>query len=221
MSIVAEFTVGAEQFLLGRALRTGEEGVEIEIERVVPTSRRVMPYVWVTGEDREAFESAVGATDEIHELLHLDTVGERSLYRIDWDETVESLIYGMVETNATILEARGRADWLFRIRFDGHESLSAFNDYCRDHDIKLDVRRVHELTAAELDDEPLDLTAEQREAIELALGRGYFEVPREATLADLAAELGVSQQAISERLRRGTRKVMRAAVDGTVGDRRR
>jgi hypothetical protein len=150
----------------------------------------------------------------VRELLHLDTIGDRSLYRIDWDETVESLIYGMVETDATILEAHGGDNWLFRIRFDDHESLSAFSDYCRRHDIRLDVRRVHNLTAEALDDEQFDLTGEQREAIELALEHGYFEVPRRATLSDLAGELDVSQQAISERLRRGTQKVMQSVIDG-------
>lgn len=214
MSIVAEFTIAANQFLLGRVLRT-EAGVDVEIERVVPASRKVMPYVWVSGGDRSAFEDGVRSSDEVRQLLHLDTIGERSLYRIDWDETVESLIYGMVETDATILEAHGSENWLFKIRFNNHESLSAFSDYCREHDITLNVRRVHNLTVAEEADEPYGLTAEQREAIELALEYGYFSVPREATLSDLADIIGVSQQAISERLRRGTAKVMNEVVNGS------
>jgi hypothetical protein len=214
MSIVAEFTIEAEQFLLGRVLRAGG-GMDIEIERVVPASKQVMPYVWVSGGDRTEFEAAVRATDEVRELLHLDTIGERSLYRIGWDETVESLIYGMVETNATILEAHGQDNWLFRIRFNDHESLSAFSEYCQIHDIRLNVRRVHSLTADELDTDPFDLTDEQRAALELALESGYFEVPRRATLSDLADNLGVSQQAVSERLRRGTQKVVQSVVDET------
>jgi hypothetical protein len=120
----------------------------------------------------------------------------------------------MVETNATILEAHGRDNWLFRIRFNDHESLSAFSEYCQIHDIRLNVRRVHNLTADELNRDPFDLTDEQREALELALERGYFEVPRQATLSDLAGDLDVSQQAVSERLRRGTQKVIRGLVDG-------
>jgi predicted DNA binding protein len=214
MSIVAEFTIEADQFLLGRVLRAGGE-MDIEIERVVPASKQVMPYVWVSGGDRTAFEEAVRATDEVRELVHLDTIGERSLYRIGWDETVESLIYGMVETNATILEAHGQDNWLFRIRFNDHESLSAFSEYCQIHDIRLNVRRVHNLTADELDNDPFGLTSEQREAIELAVEKGYFEVPRRATLSDLAEDLHVSQQAVSERLRRGTQKVMQSLSDST------
>jgi predicted DNA binding protein len=37
----------------------------------------------------------------------------------------------------------------------------------------------------------------------LAYERGFFDIPRRATAADLAAELDVSRQAVSERLRRG------------------
>jgi predicted DNA binding protein len=44
--------------------------------------------------------------------------------------------------------------------------------------------------------------------------RGYFEVPRRATLSDLAREFGVTEQAISQRLRRA----MNAVVGGLVFD---
>jgi len=36
-----------------------------------------------------------------------------------------------------------------------------------------------------------------------ALDIGYFTVPKRAEIADVAAELGVSPQAVSRRLRRG------------------
>lgn len=45
-----------------------------------------------------------------------------------------------------------------------------------------------------------DITAKQREAIEVAFEEGYYESPREADLADLAERLGVSRSAVSQRL---------------------
>jgi predicted DNA binding protein len=56
------------------------------------------------------------------------------------------------------------------------------------------------------------LTDEQYEALVEAYQRGYFEVPLGITLAELAEELGVSHQALSERVRRGTG----ALVDDTL-----
>jgi hypothetical protein len=48
------------------------------------------------------------------------------------------------------------------------------------------------------------LTDSQHRVLELASRRGYFEVPRDVTLKELADEVGVSHQALSEQIRRGT-----------------
>ena len=56
------------------------------------------------------------------------------------------------------------------------------------------------------------VTPPQREALILAIQRGYFSVPKETSLEQVASELGISQQALSERLRRGTRTLIEDAV---------
>lgn len=48
-----------------------------------------------------------------------------------------------------------------------------------------------------------DVTPAQAEAIRTALAMGYFAVPKEATAAEVAAEVGISKTAFLERLRRG------------------
>ena len=45
-----------------------------------------------------------------------------------------------------------------------------------------------------------DVTEKQREAVELAVELGYYDRPRNATLSDLAEELGISRSAVSQRL---------------------
>ncbi|MFC4542065.1 helix-turn-helix domain-containing protein [Halosolutus amylolyticus] len=45
-----------------------------------------------------------------------------------------------------------------------------------------------------------DVTAKQREAVELAVELGYYDRPRTATLSELADRLGVSKSAVSQRL---------------------
>jgi hypothetical protein len=57
-------------------------------------------------------------------------------------------------------------------------------------------------------DRPL-LTTDEREALRLALERGYFAVPRETTLVDLASELNRSDVQVSEELRQGVATVLR------------
>ncbi|MFC6954749.1 helix-turn-helix domain-containing protein [Halorubellus litoreus] len=52
------------------------------------------------------------------------------------------------------------------------------------------------------------LTARQRECLDVALRGGYFEVPRESTLADIADELGVGKSTVSVTLRRATNRIV-------------
>ncbi|MFC7142999.1 helix-turn-helix domain-containing protein [Halosimplex aquaticum] len=56
------------------------------------------------------------------------------------------------------------------------------------------------------------LTDEQFTTVKAALDRGYYKVPREATLEELANELDVSHQALSERLRRGHRTLIENVI---------
>lgn len=52
------------------------------------------------------------------------------------------------------------------------------------------------------------LTDRQREILELAVREGYFEVPRECTLADLAEKLNVDKSTVSTVIRRGEQQVI-------------
>jgi len=54
----------------------------------------------------------------------------------------------------------------------------------------------------------------------LARDRGYFRIPRDATLADIADEMGITSQAASERLRLGMAELTREHVEGDASDER-
>ncbi|HMK83448.1 MAG TPA: helix-turn-helix domain-containing protein [Candidatus Bathyarchaeia archaeon] len=53
------------------------------------------------------------------------------------------------------------------------------------------------------------LTKKQRELLEIAYRRGFFDVPRRTTLGQLAEELGVSRSTLMESLRRAEARIMR------------
>lgn len=56
------------------------------------------------------------------------------------------------------------------------------------------------------------ITEEQQEALIRAYTAGYYTIPRKITAKELADELGVSHQALSERLRRGHENVVKNAL---------
>lgn len=61
------------------------------------------------------------------------------------------------------------------------------------------------------------LTERQREVVETAVDLGYYDVPREATLDEVAAELDIAGSTASTHLRKAEAAVVREAVAGHPG----
>lgn len=211
MSVIVEFAIDWTDFELGRVLG-GTDATPIELERIVPVGETVMPFFWVTHGDAADLGDRVADSDYITNLVRIDRVGDRSLYRVEWTGEYDDLVQGIAATEGTILEAQGDGEWFFRLRFVDHEYVADFYDFCTEYDLAIDVRRVYSPSEEAGERPVLDLTDEQREALELALRRGYFETPRETTMAELATDLDISQQAFSDRMRRGEAAVLRSVL---------
>lgn len=214
MSVVAEFTIPAETFGLGRLL-TSESAVRIELERLVPTGTEVMPYFWVemVDGDFETFERELREDPLVAGLNVLDRADGETLYAIEWERIPESLVQSITRAGGAILEGRGLdGNWRFTLRFPDHSHLAEFNEFLTDYDIDIHVERVYTRGGDRRREYVFDLTDEQRETLTSAVRRGYFEVPRGVTLTDLAEELGITRQAASERVRRGANTVLGAVL---------
>lgn len=212
MSIIAEFSVDSDDFALNDALRAAPE-MTIEIEEVVATMEdRVMPYFWVSGGDRSAFQAAIEDDSSVQRVAQVDEVDNAVLYRAEWTENIETVVYAYVEIGATILQATGQADsWELKMRFDDREVLGDFRSYCLDNGISYELTRLTE------QDQPMassqyELTPKQRETLVTALDAGYYRVPQEVTMGELADELGISQQALSKRMHRGHQNLITSTL---------
>jgi predicted DNA binding protein len=201
MSSILEVSIDSEDFVLGRTLNVDFD-VTITLEEVIPTGNRAMPYFWVSGNSLAEFEESIEAdptVEAIHQHLRLS---ESALYRAQWAEQVQSLLYSIAEEEGTILDGVGSSGtWQFTLRFPSRDSLSNFRRRCSDLSIDLDVKRVYSVSADQIDME-YGLTAKQRETLITALEQGYFQVPRESTQQELAESLGIQSSSASETLRR-------------------
>lgn len=216
MSVIAEYTVPTESFALSETL-TAVPGMAVEIERVVAHSQdRVVPYLWVTGEASDEFDRIVRDDPTTTEVTKLDTYEDGTLYRAKWTQKIESVVHAYTEVGATIVEAVGRASgWELRMRFDEERLVASFGDYCREHDVAFELNRLYHPTEPRTGGR-FGLSTKQRAALTTALDRGYFDVPRRSTMGEVADELGISQQSLSKRLRRGHRNLIANAL--TVED---
>jgi len=211
MTIEAVFELAGDELLFGE-LVDGPNAPSLEVEQVVPAGDQVMPYVLVSGQGVEEFEERAREQAGVASIRLLDRVDDQGLYRIEWSRDAEEFVSGILDTGGTVIEARGSADWVFRIRFEDRTDLAVFRTHCRDHDIDSRLRQVRQRAELTGPDRAFDLTEAQSEALTVAFERGYFEVPREVTFDELAGDLDITPQAVSDRVRRGVRNVLTSAL---------
>jgi predicted DNA binding protein len=211
MSTVADFTVPAEAFALGEVLQ-GVPDVTVELERVVPTRETIVPYFWVYGNVGDVLVDAFESHPDVASMKIVDTIEDGMLVRVAWRPGTDSMLSAFADIDLVLLSARGDGDeWNFEVRARDRSALAAFQSYCAEGDIPLDITRL--LTLSELPSGDEKLTDAQREALVAAYDAGYFDSPRTATLSDVAAEIGISRQAVADRLRRGHRTLLKPLAE--------
>ncbi|KZN26435.1 DNA-binding protein [Haladaptatus sp. R4] len=217
MSTIAEIELPAKEFALRTALER-TSNAEFDVVRVAAhDSDHVMPYLWVSADDMDALDSALREDRSVEELTLIEDLDDERLYRMHWVDQIHVVIHILVEEQATILNLHGKDDrWRLRILFPDRDSLSATYDFCQDTGLSIDVRNIYEISDTRHG--LYGLTEEQHETLMMALEGGYYDVPRESTADDLADNLSISHQAVSERLRRGHRSLVKNALAVSPND---
>lgn len=203
MATIAELEIPVGEFALRDTL-TAIDDVAFEIEQIAAHDEDgVMPYVWTSGPSHEVIEAALRDDETVEEFELLTDDEDRWLYRMAWIDAIEALVHLLLEADAAILAAFGKGTrWDLRVLFPEREGLSRTHEYCKDAGLTIDIRRIHDHTSEEAG--RFGLTEKQADTLVLALQHGYFDVPRGTDAQDLAEELDISHQALSERLRRAT-----------------
>lgn len=201
MSVIAEFRIPSADFELGRIL-TVEGTSSIELESLVPIGEATVPLFWIYNATRESFVERVQGHPAVTSASEVDVFEDRTLFMLDWDANRDRVFEGIKENHGQLLSAVGTSDtWDFEVRFPNHDALTEFTTHCETAEISLEATRVYNPTKP--DAGPwYGLTDPQREAITLAVELGYYDIPRGCTTKELADELGISDQAVTERLRR-------------------
>lgn len=218
MGTIAEFNIPADDFALGPTFQE-LPNLEVEIERLVAHDHdRVMPFAWLTTADPDDLDrlddvlSTDSTVDSYEPISKID--GDR-LYRMEWIDATEMIVHILLEEEGTILHAMGQSDgWHVRVLFPDRDSLSRTYDFADEHGMRFDVVRIYALD----DDRKgrFGLSDEQQDTLAAATKLGYYDVPRRITQAELAEKLGVSHQALSERLRRAQKTLNENTV--IIGD---
>ena len=211
MSVIAEVRISPDDFELGKIFDiTG--ATTIELESLIPIGAVTVPLFWVYEPVGGDFLDSVRQYPTVGSVTEVDVFEDRTLFRLDWDASQDQLFQCIIDHEGQLLSATGTADnWDFEIRFANHEGLTQCQTCCTDAHISLEVISVYNPTDPE-DGPWYGLSEPQRDALLLAVQNGYYDIPRGCTTAELADELGISDQAVTERLRRAIASFTRHAL---------
>ncbi|MFC5972786.1 helix-turn-helix domain-containing protein [Halomarina salina] len=205
MAVVVVGRVPVEEFALEQTLST-VPNVDFSGGRIVQSSEdEVVPIIWARGNERDTIHEALTDDPTTEEATILADLDDEWLYRMRWIDRVTLVVQMLLDSQATLLDAEAAAEkstWSLRVLYPTRDALSKTYDFCDENDVTFDIRKVHEL-----DTEPAGqygITENQYAALRAACEGGYFKIPRETNLDVVGEELGLSHQAVSERIRRGT-----------------
>jgi predicted DNA binding protein len=198
------------------------ENVEIEIQssaahegnvppltrlRAPASSIRAIESAFTADPAIDSYQCLTDDSDDTDSMSISDEhATEQRLYYIEWVDD-RSVLGQLVEQSGIVTSATLDAGgWHVQLVFSTREELSTAYETWETNNWKIYVDRI--VADAEEFTETTGLTDDQHQAMERAVELGYYEIPRRITLKELAADLEISHQALSERLRRASRNLI-------------
>lgn len=171
--------------------------------------------VEIDAED-EISEPQLAALDEVVTVTPLGKRGDTTVYKltVELDDSISPAFdperFDGAKMKSTTITPEG---WHETKVFKDYETFHDFHTTFENHGISLDLISITPDQSSSDDPAGDGLTDRQREALELAVSRGYYESPRQVTAAELAEELDISQPSLSSLLRRGERQLLTSSLD--------
>jgi predicted DNA binding protein len=222
MGLVAEFEIACEGLpLVGVAAAV--PGATLVLELQFNHGERPLFLVTATGGRRSAVEDALADATDVASYTLIGRAGDTRRYQAVPALGLEEQLGGYVDDLAGLQSLATAEAIVERIEvipsgwrqtgwFADRAAFDVFRAFWQEN-----ARfRLCRLTRDGETEPPGDgLTDRQREALRTAYGMGYFDVPRGATLEEVAAELGVAASSASERLRRAQTRLVEETVAPT------
>lgn len=147
------------------------------------------------------------AIEYVTEWEHVETDGDTNLYVVSFEapELSQDIVEPMDELVGTC-EPEVGDDGATLSLVGPQDAIAATIDGYEQEGISPDLRRLGGYRGRP---RPLDkLTRRQQEVIQTAFDMGYYEVPREVSTQDVAAELSLDPSTVAEHLQRAERNLL-------------
>lgn len=212
MTIVTRIHVEHPDLALAPTIEAVDDAtIKVVAQTGTDPVHQTFPFLVGCG-DWDEFEAAL-ADDHTVERFEPVTAGNAErIYHISHTPRTKLLTPPTIEAGGIMVEAENHdGGWLVQLLLPDREALHSIWTFARSEDFVFDLIEVHEERSGSYE-RRFNLTKRQRDTLALAYERGYFDEPRRASLEELAEELGISQSAVSGRLRRGIDRLVGATL---------
>ena len=211
MSLIVETHVSHPDLLLAHTIGTVPSAT-IRIEPYPITDREEpLLFLRVETDDPGTFEHALAEDPTVADPLFVLGTATRRLYRVRVTEAPLLLSPKVAALSGRVVETRsGNGGWYTRIDIPDREPIREFHRFCAERGVRFTVNRLYH--ADDLGTPTHDLTDEQAETLLTAYAGGYFDIPRRMNGEGLAAVLGISDSAASQRIRRATAALIESTL---------
>lgn len=228
MALTAEYVIGCEALPLVSVAGAVPEA-DIEIETAPVEGERPRFTVRVDGAEPTlaAVEDAFDAAAFVGRYATVVRDGDSRRYTVRPATTMREQLgdrlddlddlRALYERPCLVESIRATpAGWIQRARFGDRAAFDDRRRFWQRNDVSFSLRKLTRVgdDADECADGDGGLTDAQRAAVRTAYEMGYFDIPRRASLEDIATELDISASACSERLRRAQTHLVETHVDG-------
>ena len=211
MTSIVEAAVPADQLALAATLRVVPDTRADAVRAVAGGASPVMPVLVFDGH-HEDVEPALRDDPSVATVSPLATLEKECVYQVEWaDGAADSLRTVLPDEGAVLRTRAADGKWCFRALFADRSPMENWYHGCRDDGLDVDVESVHDPTES-VRSRQHGLSRKQYVALETALQHGFYDIPRQVTLEELADEFDVSHQALSERLSRAHRSTIANVV---------
>jgi len=212
MSITANVYIEHERLSLTPTLQALDEiTIRVVSQENTEPGATLFPFL-IEYDDRDELEEVLDDDETVASYESVDWTDGTGIYYIEHTPETKLISSAVTDVNGFLLNTETReAGWLVRILLPDRQALNSIWEYASEHDISFDIIDIY-INHDASGDSSYGLTDEQRTALRTAYRHGYFNEPRDTSLSEIAAELGLSSTAMSGRIRRGMQNLIAATL---------
>ena len=201
----ARFQLSAEGFALAELFERVPD-VQVEIEPAVANPGDHALLVVRSEDEVSNIDAALQAAPCVGTVERFAERADGGTYRVTWEKHMHGFFQQLAIADITLLSARARGgQWTLRLLASERSNIARAHEILTELGCDPECRTVSTLEGETTES---NVTDQQQKALMTAFEAGYYNIPRDVTSEELAAELDISHQALSERFRRAHKQLV-------------